>query len=48
MISNKPYGLGLENIKKRLLIQYPDKHKLKVYDSKDTFKVCLEIDHEKS
>ena len=46
--NNNPNGLGLENIKKRLLIQYPDKHKLKVYDSKDTFKVCLEIEHEES
>jgi hypothetical protein len=29
------------------MIQYPDKHKLKVYDSEDTFKVSLEIEHEK-
>lgn len=46
--SSNPNGLGLENIKRRLMIQYPDRHKFEVYDSKDTFKVCLEIEHEKS
>jgi LytS/YehU family sensor histidine kinase len=46
--SNQPNGVGLENIKKRLMLQYPDKHKLTVFDSEDTFKVCLEIEHEKS
>ncbi|MDO8898828.1 MAG: histidine kinase, partial [Bacteroidales bacterium] len=43
-----PNGVGLENIKKRLMLQYPDRHKFEVYDSNDTFKVCLEIEHEKS
>lgn len=49
-INNKSIsnGLGLENIKRRLMIQYPDKHNLNVYDCEDTFKVSLEIEHEKS
>lgn len=46
--SNKPNGLGLENLKRRLMIQYPDRHKFEVFDNEDTFKVCLEIEHEKS
>lgn len=41
-------GVGLENIKKRLMLQYPGKHTLNIYDSKDIFKVCLKIENEKS
>ncbi len=44
--SNEQRGVGLENIKKRLGLQYPDKHKLKVLDNEKTFKVYLEIEHE--
>lgn len=40
-------GLGLENIKRRLEIQYPDRHEFKIYDEKDIFKVSLAIEHEK-
>jgi sensor histidine kinase YesM len=46
--NKNPYGVGLENIKKRLMLQYHDKHKLEIYDGKDTFKVCLKIEHEKN
>jgi LytS/YehU family sensor histidine kinase len=45
---NNPNGVGLENIKKRLIIQYPDRHQLMVYDKEDSFKVCLVIEHEKN
>lgn len=45
---NNPNGVGLENIKKRLKIQYPGRHKLDVYDNNHTFKVCLRIGHEES
>jgi sensor histidine kinase YesM len=41
-------GVGLENIKKRLMLQYPGKHTLNIYNSKDIFKVCLKIENEKS
>jgi len=44
--SNKENGVGLENIRKRLALQYPDKHKIKVLDNVNTFKVYLEIEHE--
>ena len=44
--SNKQNGVGLENIKKRLALQYPDNHKLKVLDNGNTFKVYLEIVYE--
>ncbi len=43
-----PNGLGLENIKRRLMIQYPNKHVLNVCESEATFKLSLEIEHEKS
>jgi sensor histidine kinase YesM len=46
--SNNPDGVGLENIRKRLMIQYPGRHTLDVYDNNDTFKVCLKIGHEES
>jgi sensor histidine kinase YesM len=36
-------GLGLENVKKRLMLLYPDKHKLTIHDSEDMFQVSLEI-----
>jgi two-component system, LytTR family, sensor kinase len=36
-------GIGLENVKKRLAILYPQKHSLTINDT-DTFKVTLIID----
>ncbi len=44
--SRKTNGVGLENIRKRLALQYPDKHQLKISDKENTFKVYLEIEHE--
>ncbi len=37
-------GLGLENIRKRLELLYPGKHRLQVEDNADTFSVNLTID----
>ncbi len=41
-------GIGLENIKKRLLMLYPDKHQLKIEEKNASFKVNLEIEFEDS
>lgn len=40
---DKVGGIGLENVKKRLAILYPNQHNLLIED-KDTFKVTLQID----
>jgi sensor histidine kinase YesM len=37
-------GLGLENVKKRLMLLYPDKSRLIIRDSEDIFQVSLEIE----
>ncbi len=44
--TQKPSGVGLENIRKRLALEYPDKHKLKIQDKNNRFKVYLEIEYE--
>jgi sensor histidine kinase YesM len=36
-------GIGLENVKKRLQLLYPDRHLLKIEHELDTFKVQLEL-----
>lgn len=36
-------GIGLENIKKRLKLIYPDKHELNIKTEKDIFSVSLEL-----
>lgn len=36
-------GIGLENIKKRLLLLYPKAHSLQIEEKNDTFKVNLQI-----
>jgi sensor histidine kinase YesM len=36
-------GFGLENIKRRLGLLYPDKHELTIHKSDDKFKVKLTI-----
>ena len=41
-------GIGLENIRRRLLLQYPNQHQFRILDNTDTFKVYLEIAHETS
>ncbi len=43
---HKPYGVGLENIRKRLALEYPDKHELKIQDKNNKFMVYLEIEHD--
>jgi len=40
----KPYqGVGLQNVKKRLMLTYPEKHQLEINDTNDTFSVDLKI-----
>lgn len=36
-------GVGLENVKRRLALIYPDKHKLSIFKEKDIFTVVLEL-----
>lgn len=36
-------GIGLNNVKRRLELLYPDKHKLEIKEGKDSYKVNLEI-----
>jgi LytS/YehU family sensor histidine kinase len=37
-------GIGLENVKKRLALLYPDRHKLQVLETDTTYQVMLQID----
>lgn len=37
-------GIGLDNVKKRLTILYPEKHELQIQESPQTFKVKLKLD----
>jgi two-component system LytT family sensor kinase len=37
-------GIGLENVKKRLLLLYPDRHQLKIQNEEDWFIVDLKIE----
>lgn len=39
-----PSGLGLENVKRRLALQYPDKHHLEIHQETTVFKVLLELE----
>jgi LytS/YehU family sensor histidine kinase len=36
-------GIGLDNVKKRLLMLYPDRHRLDISDSEGIFKVDLKV-----
>jgi len=38
-----PGGIGLNNVKRRLELLYPDKHQLQIYNDDNTFKVELEL-----
>ena len=41
-------GIGLDNVKKRLSLLFPDKHQLKIVLSGTAFKVELSIQKERS
>jgi len=40
---NSRLGVGVDNAKKRLLLLYPDKHKLEITETDDVYSVFLEI-----
>ena len=40
---SKYKGIGIENVKKRLELIYPNSHLLKISDNKNTFKVLLQV-----
>ena len=40
---NKYNGVGIENVRKRLELIYPEKYSLKIFDKQDTFKVTLNL-----
>ncbi|MBK6480165.1 MAG: histidine kinase [Saprospiraceae bacterium] len=42
--SDDSSGIGLENVKKRLLLLYPNRHQLKIQNEKDWFIVDLKIE----
>ncbi len=42
--AHTPTGIGLDNVKKRLELLYPDRYKLEIEDVDDKFKVMLYID----
>ena len=37
-------GIGIENVKKRLELIYPNHHSLKIFDEQETFKVNLQVE----
>lgn len=43
-LSKSDSGIGLENVKKRLALLFPGKHKLKVFETESIFHVILQID----
>lgn len=43
MLDSKYKGIGIENVKKRLELIYPDLHSLKISDKEETFKVLLQV-----
>ena len=43
-LKNSKYkGIGVENVRKRLELIYPEQHKLKIRDNEQTFKVLLQV-----
>ena len=41
----KKGGIGIENVRKRLDLLYPDKHSMKVLDKEDSFEVEITIEN---
>jgi LytS/YehU family sensor histidine kinase len=44
MADGSPGGIGLNNVKRRLALLYPEKHELKIQDNDVTFNVSLTLD----
>ena len=44
MVKDDVGGIGLENVKKRLAILYPEKHKLEITENDSSFKVKLHLE----
>jgi len=42
-LKDKTGGIGLENVKKRLALIYPDKHTMKISKTNDTFSIEIEL-----
>jgi LytS/YehU family sensor histidine kinase len=43
LLSDKYHGIGIENVRKRLEMIYPNQHKLNILDNEETFKVLLQV-----
>lgn len=43
VLNSKYQGIGIENVKKRLELIYPDLHSLKIMDMDETYKVLLQV-----
>jgi len=44
IVSENHSGIGLANVKKRLELLFPDRHKLKIQDLEESYSVSVEID----
>ena len=42
-IKEKSSGIGIQNIKNRLQLSYPDKHHLDIVDQKDNYQIHLNL-----
>ena len=36
-------GIGLENVRRRLAHEYPERHELQIFDTSDTYLVVLQL-----
>lgn len=45
-LKNRHSGVGIENLRKNLNLVYPHQHQFKVDETKDIFKITLNINHE--
>ncbi len=43
-VTEESIGIGLKNLKQRLKLLYPNKHKLHIEVKDDTYKLSLKID----